>query len=79
MNHERAWFAHQCTFSETIARVSISQFKMIGILHQVQMDIAIVEFTQKNVFHHSIMITVSQYYRFHDKCIASHYIMSDSV
>ena len=43
--HERAWLAHQWTFGEKIARVSVFQFQVIKILHRVQMIIDIVEFT----------------------------------
>ena len=82
-NHERAWLAHQCTFREKIARFNISQFNMIKINHRVQMIIEIAEFTAKELFfHHLIIITVSKYYRFHDKnflgnhkCTVSHYII----
>ena len=45
-NHERAWLAYQCMFGEKIsARVNISQFYAIIILHQVQMIIDIIEVT----------------------------------
>ena len=42
--HERAWLAHQCTFGEKIALVSMSHFQVIKILHRLQMIIDIVEF-----------------------------------
>ena len=44
-HHERAWLAHQWTFGEKIARVSVFQFQVIKILHRVEMIIDIVEFT----------------------------------
>ena len=41
-NHEWAWLAHQCTFGEKYARVSM--FSVIEIILQVQICIDIVEF-----------------------------------
>ena len=49
-NNERAVLAHQCTFSENIARLNISQFYVIKIHHRVQMIIDIAEFTPKELF-----------------------------
>ena len=81
-NHKRALLAHQCTFREKIALFNISQFHVVEINHRVQMILDIAEFTPKKiVFRHLTIITVSKYYRFHDKnflgnhkCTASHYI-----
>ena len=49
-NHERALLAHQCTFSEKIARFNLPQFYVIKINHPVQMIIDVAEFTQKELF-----------------------------
>ena len=49
-NHKRALLAHQSTLGEKIARFNISQFYVIKINHQVQMIIAIAEFTPKGLF-----------------------------
>ena len=35
-DHEHAWLAHQCMFGEKIVQVSIYQFLVIQIFHQVQ-------------------------------------------
>ena len=49
-NHDCAWLAHQCAFSEKIARISKSQFQVIKIILQVQMFIDIGEFKYKELF-----------------------------
>ena len=82
-NHECAWLAHQCTFRKKNARFNISQFHMIKINHKVQMIIDIAAFTTKELlYRHLTIVTVSKYYRFHDKnflgnhkSMPSHYII----
>ena len=84
-NHKRALLAHQCMFDGKIVRFNISQFYVIKINHGVQIISGIADFTPKEVCWHLTIITVSKYYRFHDKnvfgnhkCMASHYIIGNT-
>ena len=82
-SHERARLAPQCTSDEKIARFKISQFYVIKIYHRVKNDYwHNWIYTKRVVSRHWTIITVSKYYRFHNKnlfsnhkCTASHYII----
>ena len=75
-------------FREKIARFNISQFYVIKIDHWVHCTNDYWHswiYTKIVGFRHLTIITVSKYYRFHDKnflgnhkCTASHYIITDA-
>ena len=48
-NSDWAWLAHQCTFDEEIAWVSITQFYVIKSFYQMQMFIDIVKFKSEEI------------------------------
>ena len=84
-NHKRALLSHKCTFREKIARFNISQFYVNKINHWVSTNDYWQNwiYTKIIVFRHLTIITVSKYYRFHDKnflgnhkCTASHYMIN---
>ena len=70
-------------YASDLSFMQLSQLYVIKIDHLVQMIIDIAEFTPKSVvFRHWTIITMSKYYRFHDKNFlgnhkftASHYII----
>ena len=45
MHHQCALFAHQSSFGDKFPRVTITKFSVIKILHIVQINTNIVEFT----------------------------------
>ena len=70
-NHEDAWLAHQCTFDENIARVSIYlSFEWLKLFPKYICWLVQLKLIKTAVCRHLIILTLWKYCRLYDKIIS---------